>query len=301
MNFILKLIKWCKRPEKSSLAQWVEAFVVVLPIVFIVRTFLYGLYQVPTGSMEPTLLIGERFLADKCTVWFSNPKRGDIISFNDPTFKYSDNSVVEFVQRYVWIPFGYAPDNWTKRIIAIPGDHIKGDIENGRPEIYLNGKKLNEPYVNSYPLLGTMGGFHGWTHKTYDPQFSFHNQPFYRFEKYDVIRAASFFKRLSKIENIDIPEILYPHTPVQEDWQHESDIFEHKLADDEYFCLGDNRLGSYDSRGWGPLKAKNIHGKIFFRIWSHDSSESWFIVDLIMHPIDFWKRIRWSRCLQIVK
>lgn len=296
MNFIVKFFNWYRRPNKSSLVQWVEAFVVVLPIVFIVRTFLYGLYQVPSGSMEPTMLIGERFLADKLSVWFSKPKRGDIISFNDPNFKYSDNPTISLIQRYVWMPFSRVPDNWTKRVIAIPGDHIQGRVEDGKPEVYLNGKKLNEPHINPYPLLATIGGMRdcGWTHKTYVPTCSFADQPFYRFNPYNVRRAAKILAQMN------IPDKIYPHTPLQW-WQGGSDVFDYKLGPDEYMCLGDNRLGSYDSRGWGLLKAKEIHGKIIFRIWSHDSDEAWFILDLIKNPIDFFRRVRWKRCMQIVR
>ena len=54
--------------------------------------------------------------------------------------------------------------------------------------------------------------------------------------------------------------------------------------------MGDNRLGSGDSREWGVLDGKLIHGRIVFRLWSIDSQESWWFVDLLKHPIDFWTR-----------
>ena len=70
----------------------------------------------------------------------------------------------------------------------------------------------------------------------------------------------------------------------------------------EYWAMGDNRQGSLDSRGWGPLKRKFIHGKIIFRIWSHDDVDaSCMIFDLLFHPIDFWKRLRWNRCLNLIR
>ena len=64
--------------------------------------------------------------------------------------------------------------------------------------------------------------------------------------------------------------------------------------------MGDNRLGSFDSRGWGVLDGKLIHGKILLRLFSVDSHDSWMIFDLISHPFDFFTRIRWSRWLQFV-
>ena len=292
MEHMLKIVRWFKRPKKSVLAQYIEAFIVILPIAFFIRTFLYGLYQVPSGSMEPTMLIGERFLADKFSVWFSSPKRGDIISFNDPTYEYSKNKLISTIERYVWLPWG--PDNWTKRVIAIPGDHVKGVIEDGKPTVYLNGKKLNEPYVNKYPLLATLSGKSGWTRKTYNPKMKIEEQIFYRFNPFEVYAAKRF------IESRGEPAILYPSTPIP-DGSEGSDVFEYKLGFNEYFCMGDNRLGSHDSRGWGLLNGRDIHGKIIFRLWSHDGDASFWILDLLLHPVDFWRRMRWGRCLQCIK
>src|SRR5438105_14411633 len=101
-------------------------FVSLLLLVFVIRTFVFGLYIVPTGSMETTMLVGERFFADKFTVLFQEIKRGDIISLNDPTYEYSQNSIAQLFQRYVW-----GPQNITKRVIGIPGDHVRGTVEDG--------------------------------------------------------------------------------------------------------------------------------------------------------------------------
>ena len=81
-------------------------------------------------------------MLNKFTVLFRDLKHGEIITFNDPLYPYSDNYFVNLWQRYVW-----GPSNWTKRVIGIPGDHIQGKIEDGKPVVYLNGSKLDEPYV----------------------------------------------------------------------------------------------------------------------------------------------------------
>ena len=128
----------------------------LLLIVFLIRTFGFGLYQVPTGSMETTMLVGERFFADKFTYLWRAPRHKEIIAMNAPEtkFAYSKNNLMNLFQRYVW-----GPDNWTKRIIAVPGDTIKGAIEDGKPVLYLKKKgeeaftKLDEPYLNKYPLI----------------------------------------------------------------------------------------------------------------------------------------------------
>jgi hypothetical protein len=80
-----------------------------------------------------------------------------------------------------------------------------------------------------------------------------------------------------------------------------TDEFYVTLGKGQYWLMGDNRRGSHDCRFFGPVEERLIHGKIIFRIWSIDSAESWWIWDLIKHPIDFWARVRWHRFFQCVR
>lgn len=304
-NFIRSIIAWFKKPNKSTIEQWIETIVIVVPIAFLIRTFGYGLYQVPSESMEKTMLVGERFIADKLTVWFQPIRHGDIISFDDPTYAYSKNSVINLWQRYVW-----GPSNWTKRVIGIPGDHIQGKIENGKPVVYRNGQKLDESYVNQYPLI------HLWRHftpssqdlylgnydtalRSFDPERPFDKQPFYKINPKMIMNPQFFSRQRSDYVFNDTHRcvLTYPDVPLANG----NDVFDVHLGPHEYWAMGDNRKGSYDSRGWGKLDGKLIHGKIKFRLLSIDSDDSWLILDLIKHPIDFWKKIRWSRCMQWVE
>jgi signal peptidase I len=287
---IKKALGWYNRPQSSFMRQF-GSLIIILVVAFVIRTFGYGLYQVPTGSMETTLLTGERFFADKFTPFFQPFKRGEIIAFNAPTYKYSDNPLVNLWQRYV-----YGPENWTKRVIGIPGDHVQGFIEDGRPVVHLNGTKLDEPYLNKYPIIAVYKdskasseielkqGNRDWHYVTVDPNVGLDKQVFYNIDPEKIVRMGDkIFAR-------------YPSTPLPDS----EDIFDVHLGDNEYWVMGDNRLGSWDSRGWGKLDGKLIHAKIKYRIWSIDDRNSWWVVDLLRHPIEFWKRIRWSRCLQAV-
>src|SRR3990167_7836219 len=144
-----KFIAWLRRSNKSVVAQWIESVLIILPIVFVVRTFLYGLYQVPSGSMETTMLAGEGFFADKLSYWFRKPRRGELVTFDDPVdYPYSNNPIINVWQRYVW-----GPINITKRIIGVPGDTIRLAVEHGKPVVYRNGEKIDEPYVNTLPII----------------------------------------------------------------------------------------------------------------------------------------------------
>lgn len=312
----------------------VREFFTLLAVVIAIRVFVFGLYQVPTGSMETTMLVGERFFADKLTYFFRAPHRGEVIAFNAPDFKYSANPVVYLLQQYLLgpVPFNWGPDNWTKRVIGIPGDHVEGKIEDGKPVIYLNGVKLDEPYINKYPLIQVwrsdpqqqltkiekeLEGTYGRSKavdkesierfilerldccpRSYDPSASYEKQPFYRLNPERIVSTE-----LIKPGSLIRPDAVHDQRMMtkiadgKNAWNG-SDVFSVKLGPDEYWGMGDNRLGSRDCRSFGPIKAAWIHGRILFRIWSMDSSESWWIVDLIKHPIDFWTRMRWSRFFQ---
>ncbi|MCL4361025.1 signal peptidase I [Candidatus Dependentiae bacterium] len=284
---VTKIRQFFDKKNKSRFRSELEGLIVVIFAAFIIRTVIFGLYQVPTGSMETTLLVGEGFVADKLTYWFRAPKRNEIIAFNDPKYQYSENKFTNLWERYVW-----GPSNWTKRVIGIPGDHVKGVIENGKPVIYVNNQKIDEPYLNKYPLItlrkslptmeDILTGRYYIDQRSYDPNVSYHDQPFYRIDEKLLVKTGDCQLML-----------LHPGTPL------DIDKFDVYLGPDQYWVMGDNRLGSLDSRAWGPLKGHQIHGKIIFRLFSVDSPGS-IILDFIKHPIDFWTRIRWSRWLQFV-
>lgn len=314
MEAVHKFWHWVRKKNKTFFEQMIEVFVVVIPVVFVIRTVVFGLYVVPSGSMEPTLLVGERFLADKLTYWFSKPRRGDVIAFNQPErvpgfsqgFVYSENPLVNSWQRYVW-----GPENWTKRVIGLPGDHVQGRVENGRPVVYINGEKLDEPYVNPHPLIAVWHNVEAksqqgvrrcsspyCTYKTYDPAIPLEQQMFYRITP-DQIRSYP-----------GIPQTRQPYT--SEEGGH--DEFDVVLGPSQYWVMGDNRRNSIDSRWFGPLEENQIHGKIVFRVLSSDFpvTQSWLrnvplgVVDclpfqLVLDPINFWRTMRWNRCLQIIR
>lgn len=320
-----------KRKEKPE-GFWENAreFIGLLIIVFLIRTFGFGLYQVPTGSMETTMLVGERFFADKFTPLFMPFKRGDIIAFNDATYDYSDNFFGNLFQQYVW-----GPANWTKRIIGIPGDTVEGRVEDGKPVIYLNGTKLDEPYLNKYPLIHVLAedpailqaqvdqeimnllrdkninpamvDFEKMRNqqlsvrvipKSYDSTKPYNKQPFYDIDPARVVKNEQGKVQLT-YPNTLIRPVSNQSKPKGNYWNG-TDEFYVELGPKQYWCMGDNRLGSGDCRLFGPINSNLIHAKILFRIWSIDSYEAWWIWDLIKHPIDFWSRVRWKRFFQFV-
>lgn len=317
-----------QQPEqRSGFFSTTKEIVVLLLIVFLIRTFLFGLYQVPSGSMETTMLIGERFFADKLSYVFRTPKRHEIISFNTPLFNYSTNFFMRMFQDYVW-----GPDNWTKRVIGLPGDTIRGTVEEGKPVLYVNGQKVDEPFVNKYPLIGlwhinpqqlfeefnrkNMSAFNNDArYQAYIEQVVYKNSSFRSYDPAQPYGAAQPFYNINPEliirDEAGNPQIRQAGNPIagtvvttdqagqQEHWNGTDDYYV-VLKENQYWVMGDNRLGSQDSRFFGPLDGRLIHGRIVFRIFSIDSTQSWWFVDLLFNPIGFFKRVRWSRCFEFI-
>jgi signal peptidase I len=318
-----------EQTKKTSLWKSIKDIIVILGAVFILRTFVFGLYHVPTQSAEPTILVGERLFGNKFIYFFKDVARGDYIVCEDPYFKYDKSSPLKSLwQKHVGfgIPFliPSGPDNWTKRVIAIPGDTIEGIVEDGKTIIYLNGEKLDETeYVNPYPLIRLkktyglidadkigslpvpdflrkrkMEGYY-----TYDPEKSFEDQPFYNMTKENAVKDLRgdflFRKPYSPIYGRSeggVIRDIFGRIYYEESIDNFGPI---TLGEGKYWCMGDNRQNSADSRFWGVLDKSQIHGKASYILWSIDSVEPLWLFDLLKYPIEFWtKKVRWNRCFK---
>jgi signal peptidase I len=127
------------RRERSSallVAEWLAVITVALVLAIGVRTYVIQTFYIPSGSMEPTLNIGDRILVFKLAYDFSSPEIGDVIVFKAPTSEHcGDPSVVDLV----------------KRIIGVPGDRISS---RGNTTILINGK----PLVQDWPHVADLDG-----------------------------------------------------------------------------------------------------------------------------------------------
>jgi signal peptidase I len=120
--------------QKSKLREYTEAIVYALILAMILRSFVIQAFKIPSGSMIPTLLIGDHILVnkfiygisfpfiDKKFLVFRNPQRGDVI-----VFKYPEDPSRDFI----------------KRVIAKEGDTV--EVKNKM--LYLNGSPQNEKYI----------------------------------------------------------------------------------------------------------------------------------------------------------
>ncbi len=121
------------QPKKSILREYAEAILVAILLALFIRTFVVQAFKIPSGSMKPTLLVGDHILVSKflygiklpfvnsTLIPITDPKRGDIVVFKFPVDPKKD---------------------FIKRVIGIPGDVV--EIRNKK--VYLNNKPMADPY-----------------------------------------------------------------------------------------------------------------------------------------------------------
>lgn len=117
---------------KKEVISWIKTILLAVILAGLMNKFLIINAQVPTGSMEDTIMTGDRIMGLRTSYWFEDPQRGDVV-----IFRYPDD------------PEGKTL--FVKRIIGEGGDVVK--VENGN--VYVNDEVLDEPYIKEI----TQGNF----------------------------------------------------------------------------------------------------------------------------------------------
>jgi signal peptidase I len=136
-----------KKSATGSVIEFVTIVAVALGLALGIQAFIVKPYRIPSGSMEPTLTIGQRVLVDRVSKHFTDFHRGDIVVFKPPKGADSETQCGDPNKppdQACPRPTPQKSDtNFIKRIIGLPGDRLK--VIKGRA--YINGKELNEPYI----------------------------------------------------------------------------------------------------------------------------------------------------------
>jgi signal peptidase I len=133
----------------SQLVEFVFIVALALGLAFGIQAFVVKPYRIPSGSMEPTLEIGQRVLVDRIGNDFFGPSIGDIVVFHPPVGATEGGDGVCGVVQKAGEPCALptrkeASINYIKRVVAVGGDTIA--IKNGH--VILNGKLQKEPFAN---------------------------------------------------------------------------------------------------------------------------------------------------------
>ncbi|MBS0316457.1 MAG: signal peptidase I [Proteobacteria bacterium] len=209
---------------------WTAGLFPVILAVFLLRSFLFEPFKIPSGSMIPTLLVGDLILVNKFTYGLrlpvihtkitqgSTPQRGDVM-----VFRYPPQPSMDYI----------------KRVVGLPGDEVA----------YLN-KRLT---INGKPVP-----------ETPLPEFFDEDSMRYYKEYQEVLGKHTHGILIDDDRPAFVPG---PHDfPGHENCNYSVEGVVCKVPPGEYFMMGDNRDNSLDSRYWGFVPDKNIVGKAFL-IW----------------------------------
>ena len=116
-------------------------------IAFTIKTFVAQAFYIPSGSMLPQLQVNDRVVVSKLAYRLHDPRRGDIVVFDEPGERPpDDSSLPEKVGRGLLQSIGLAAPStheYIKRVIALPGESVEG--RGG--QVYVDGRQVIEPYL----------------------------------------------------------------------------------------------------------------------------------------------------------
>ena len=144
---ILKDPKLLKKKAKAIVKETVETVVFVVVMVIIIKFFIGEIRWIPSSSMHPTLIEGDRIFVERFSRFYETPKRGDIMVFYPPMVKLEATPMKIFERLTGFFCKDVA---YIKRVIGVPGDKVEIKFENdGAAYVYINDKKMDEPYIKS--------------------------------------------------------------------------------------------------------------------------------------------------------
>jgi signal peptidase I len=222
-----------KRASDAPDPWWVEyggSFFPVILAVFLLRSFLVEPFKIPSGSMIPTLLVGDFILVNKYTYGIRLPViNKKIVELNSP-------------QRGDVVVFRYPPDpslDYIKRVVGLPGDKI---VYRNK-KLSINGREIAQKKTDDYLDRDRL---------FYTPRFV---ETLGSVEHHILVEAEapSFIQQITRF-------------PYMEKCNYNSEGVSCEVPPGHYFMMGDNRDNSQDSRFWGFVPDENLVGKAFF-IW----------------------------------
>jgi signal peptidase I len=261
-----------EKPRETTV-EFLASLAAVLVTGLFIITFVMQAFEIPSSSMEDTLLIGDHVFVNRIqfapkTSWvgpllpYRDVRHGDIVVFLHPDPHDAGTYVV-------------------KRIMGVPGDRIH--LRNG--VVYRNGQALTESYILQDRAPADQGQ-----------------------ESYlEMNRGSQAYRNNFPAVAPSDEYGVYPNWLV--DLQSHIDGGDLVVPPGHYFAMGDHRDVSLDSRYWGFIPQENIIGRPMFIYWSFETpgdqytktgmaDRIGFLTHVVLH---FFDETRWRRTLRVVR
>jgi signal peptidase I len=228
---------------------WARSLFPVIFVVLLLRSFVAEPFRIPSGSMMPTLDVGDFILVNKFAfglrlpafnnkiVSLGEPKRGDVVVFRFPGYLCQDENGKTVRSGDMTCADPHAPvasQNWIKRVVGLPGD----TVEVHDSQVVINGK----------PVIDTqIGPFKGNPSRAEDNYLLYNGATIWSEQLGTVNHLIA---RMPSLQTPPIPNGRVPSV----------------VPANCYIVMGDDRENSEDSRWWGCLPEQNLVGKAFM-IW----------------------------------
>lgn len=137
-----------RHPALTFLGELPGLILMAFALALLIKSTLLQAFWIPTGSMEPTLVQGDRVIVAKVPYYFHDPQRGDVIVFEEPDpAKEPERGVLGAITHWLGQGLGFSPPDhpdYIKRVIGEPGDVVSA--RNG--DVYVNDVRISEPYLH---------------------------------------------------------------------------------------------------------------------------------------------------------
>ena len=238
--------------KKSVAREYVESIGAAVIIALLLRAFVIEAFQIPSGSMIPSLRVGDHIFVNKMAYGIRLPLLPMKIGQSRIPAVALNWALPEPGDVIVFITPKNEEEDYIKRVVATAGDTV--EVKGGK--LHINGQQM--PLVDDgafeYNDLNEEGHFRGRVSTR-------------RFVE-TLDEKQHMILRKSCVSNRDCLRIM-TECDYEEHLCKQADFGPYKVPEGHVFCMGDNRDNSQDSRVWGPVPAELIKGRAEFIWWSY--------------------------------
>lgn len=243
-----------------ELKEWSKAFVVAFVAAIIIRLFVFETMMVPTGSMIPTIMPGDRLFIEKITYSAREPEIGEIVVFWTPFVDKQALSMLGWFDKFMDL---FSPRKfkghvkYVKRLVGKEGDVLElVEVAGKGYQLYVNGKVPESLKDRYYDKEGVFSDPKFYV-KIAFPERTIGNERYLFTQLKQILSYSDYYQEYLK--DLNLEEYIWRDPATGR--------VKVKIPKGFCFMMGDNSKDSLDSRFFGFVPVENIIGQPMLRIW----------------------------------